>query len=186
MVYSHAHRFIFCHVPRTGGTSITQALCAIVPDARVDGRLYHHSVHAIRDLLGIDYPAFGFCRNPFSRAVSWYGCHYGPRPATAAVRTEFAHFLRGLAGKYWLTAWQHLAINEMLIDTEVCRYETLAEDFGGMCRRFGLTGICGLPHEHDSRQPCHYAEYYTDDARDRVLRHSAADFEKFGYATTLG
>lgn len=93
-IINHTYRFIFVHVPKAGGTSVTSALSALTNycDQEVGGTAFgekvqsayrdrfglaKHSTSAeIRNLVGAvtwgRYFTFGFVRNPFARALSTY------------------------------------------------------------------------------------------------------------------
>lgn len=75
---------------------------------------------------------------------------------------------------------------DMLTDEEgrllvdfVGRYEHLAEDFAGVCRRLGLDAA--LPQLNQSRQTRDYQAYYTPRTRRLVEEHFREDVELFGY-----
>jgi hypothetical protein len=96
MIISHKNKFIFIHVPKTGGTSIVRALYPFLdvendiiigghPDhedgkdhiKQSKGELHKHSTALeIKDAVGKEtwdeYFIFAFVRNPFSRVVSMY------------------------------------------------------------------------------------------------------------------
>jgi len=94
LIISNSKRFIFIHIHKTGGTSITYALdplcCAgdIVLGATDHGELLqknyferfsvskHASVIEVTNSMGVDnwnkYFSFAFIRHPFDRAISWY------------------------------------------------------------------------------------------------------------------
>jgi len=77
MIYSLKHRFVFIHIPRTGGTSITRALLrATYPDAVVDMlELKHAGAEEIRRMVGRDWgDCYRFCtvRSPWEIAASDY------------------------------------------------------------------------------------------------------------------
>lgn len=122
MIISFGRKYVFVHVPKTGGTSMTLALEArakrddvIVADTpkgrrrrrRLDGlrprgRLWKHSTLA--DIDGILGPealtemfVFTLVRNPWDRVVSYYHWLRGQsfdHPAVALARSEdFAGFL---------------------------------------------------------------------------------------------
>lgn len=123
MIVSHRHRYIFVHIPKTGGTSLNLALEARVGrddiilsdtpkgrnrrrrvrDAPARGRLWKHSTLA--DIEGLvdpaifaDYLLIAMVRNPWARAVSyhrWLGQQGFANPAVdLAKRLPFRDFLR--------------------------------------------------------------------------------------------
>ena len=93
MIISHQHRFIFIHVPRTGGEAVTAALAPeLDPHDRVlrsgvepkpgagdpgpDGLGPHSTARAVAASLPLEtwqgYLVFALVRHPVDRMVSWY------------------------------------------------------------------------------------------------------------------
>jgi Sulfotransferase family len=93
MIISHKHKFIFVHVPKTGGTSITFSLInhlgpkdvvmgCLPPfeklswESKKNGGLHKHSkAFEINNSMGKsfdDYYSFAFIRNPYDLIVSQY------------------------------------------------------------------------------------------------------------------
>ncbi len=123
MIISRGRRYIFIHIPKTGGTSMALALEAralkddlMLGDtpkalkrrrrlrgAQAGGRLWKHSTLA--DIDGLvsraearDFFVFTLVRNPWARVLSYYRWLRGQsfsHPAVAAARGhDFAGFLR--------------------------------------------------------------------------------------------
>jgi hypothetical protein len=68
-------KFVFVHLPRTGGTFVTEMIMKFFPSAREIG------YHLPRSLLPKEYgdlPVLGIVRNPWEFYVSWY-YHLWPR-----------------------------------------------------------------------------------------------------------
>jgi hypothetical protein len=122
MILSHGRRFIFVHIPKTGGTSLALALEAKAmkddvligdtPKARqrrkrikgmqTSGRLWKHSklvdMYGLVDQAQIEaYFVFTIVRNPWDRMVSyyhWLRAQSFEHPAVAlAQRLDFSAFL---------------------------------------------------------------------------------------------
>ncbi|MBI1415731.1 MAG: Type II secretory pathway, pullulanase PulA [Limimaricola sp.] len=133
MIVSRARRYIFVHIPKTGGTALTQALEARVgpddiligdtPKARrrrhrlkglqAAGRLWKHST--LSDIAGLvtpeemaDFCIFTLVRNPWDRVVSyyhWLRAQDFAHPAVARAKAlDFSAFLNHPATVASLTA----------------------------------------------------------------------------------
>ena len=62
------HKFIFFHIPKTGGSSITKSLRNNFNVKLHHG--YHNTPMEMNDLYG-GYRSFAFIRNPWDRLVSF-------------------------------------------------------------------------------------------------------------------
>ncbi len=205
MLISITHGFLFVHVQKTAGTSLTRLLdpYALHPSgSRVnklgsdlmlvrDWRRHHFRIHAPlkraqRLIPAEDYAGlfkFAFVRNPWDRLVSWYAyllkdtSHRHHRRVAACAFEEFARaeLKRPDRSQWW-----------MIEDREgrpgldyVGRFETLAEDFAEVCRRLQLPASV-LPRENVStRKP--YQDYYSRELAALVRARWAPEIEAFNY-----
>lgn len=124
MIVSHEHKFIFVHLDRTGGRSITVALAPycgpldiITP---IDGRLgrncegfnRHDSAQEIRRKVGRqvwdEYFKFTFERNPWDKILSRYWDYAGDDKKKAYKKVYERIVGRPLGFKGWFTmrVWQ--------------------------------------------------------------------------------
>ena len=112
MIISHKNKFIFVHVPKTGGTSIAHALYPFLDlsqdvilgghpnheseddeEKRKNGELYKHSsATEIREEVGEEiwrsYYVFACVRNPYSRMVSLYNWWWSTGNGDASKKEE--------------------------------------------------------------------------------------------------
>lgn len=185
----HDRKFIFIHVPRTGGTSITRTLSGFKirpPEGLVS--LGHctigEAVHWLTPEQFSSYLKFAVVRNPWD----WFVSNY------LFARSNPQHFMfNWLIGKsfaQFVQCWDELkplarvqseylfAANGGDVLDKVCRFESLAEDFGWVARAFYLT----LPLDRENSVPHKpYRDYYTPATRDLVARHCAKEIAKFSY-----
>jgi hypothetical protein len=132
MILSQGRKFIFIHIPKTGGTALSLALEARAmkddilfdntPKAkarqhrqkalRAAGRLWKHSTRA--DIEGLvpdmdSYFTFTLVRNPWDRMVSYYhflqSKNFDHPAVTLAKSTSFSAFLNAPATQATLRAW---------------------------------------------------------------------------------
>jgi len=207
MLLSLEKNFIFIHIPKTAGTSITRALrpwCLKpkptpwrrllsrlpLPEApdKANFRQHDRAAWLRRKLPSRLYDGaykFAVVRNPFALVVSNYQ-HLrrktSRRRHRQAQRWDFKAFLRYLERKNRLarvdqTSWISDRNGKLIID-EVLRFETLAEQFNALAERLGLPGE--LPRSNVGA-PVDYRALYDEEAKAIVRRLYVRDFERFGY-----
>jgi hypothetical protein len=150
MILSRGRRYIFVHIPKTGGTALTLALEARAmkddiligdtPKARARrgrirgvksaGRLWKHSTLA--DIAGLasdaeiaDYFTLTLVRNPWDRVVSyyhWLRAQSFAHPAVGLARArDFSGFLNHPQTQASLAAWPYAAYMRDRTGEEQCR-----------------------------------------------------------------
>ena len=206
MLLSESKRFLFVHVQKTAGTSITGLLApyALTPPAsrwnkivsdlglRRDWRRFHFRRHAPlaraervlpADLFGSLFK-FAFVRNPWERLVSWYAYILEDREHRRHRRVghmaDFAAFLQGEAGKRRRSQWWMLqdSMGRLGVDF-VGRFESLDHDIAQVCTRLGIEHQPLSRVKTSRHEP--YQTFYTPALVDFVARHWAREIEAFGY-----
>lgn len=209
MILSNSHRFIFIHIPKTGGTAIARALAPM--DRKVERmgvrRLLSHlpvpedpekaafrkhvSARWVKAKTPAElfdrYAKFAVVRNPFDRAVSYYHylvqneAHHRHEKVKAMT---FESYLEYMIRRQWFhddTQFRMVADadGKMLVE-HILRYESLADDFARLCATFDLPAQPLERHNASKRDA--YETYYREGrARDLVLQLFAKDFDTFGY-----
>jgi hypothetical protein len=206
MPVSPNFRFIYIHIPKCAGSSVSAALKHA--GARMDylgpstseqqrtlGSQWLHHVTAEKLQGALPSPTwkrsfkFTFVRNPWDLLVSFYHFHKAriedadfreQRPEIVRIfecASSFEEWLR--AGIYArpCSAFLKDADGKLSMDF-VGRFENLAADFASVCRHLNIEA--SLPHEKKSEhQP--YRSYYSPELRDVVGAHFREDIERFGY-----
>ena len=191
------HKFIFIHIPKTGGTSIELTF-----KKRIKGSHKHLTLFDYENELKTEiekYFVFSVIRNPWDRLVSYWKYRQGkPHAPIDGKLNEFDKWLKfissldlnNLNGK---TARGNipdfrmgldLQFNSLLnkkneINVNLIRFENLQEDFNTICDKIGIPQQ-QLPHKNATKHK-HYTEYYDDETREIVAEKYAKDIENFGY-----
>jgi chondroitin 4-sulfotransferase 11 len=179
------HKFIFIHIPRTGGTSIEKNFSYIGDEIK------HWNLRDYKNYLNErefnEYFKFTFVRNPWDIVVSkyvtiWYN-------SSSRGHGGKIGYLCGKSLKYFLTYYQpakheHGDSFFDYFDPEemdfIGRFENRKNDLDFISSKVGATidqQIMENPHPHKK----HYTEYYDDEAREIVAEKYAKDIEYFGY-----
>lgn len=211
MIISHKHKFIFIHIPKCAGTTITVSLkdyygynspeklrnadlndFAVFKVARRYGNAYYLEQHSTynevkeyfdNNNLNInEYFKFSCMRNPWERVVSYY---------------EYAHKMAAICNIEWCNKVASMSFFEFITkhtDPQlnwVCnKKNNVAVDFLGSGRNIqkDFNIICdklGIPQQQlphiNKSTHKHYTEYYDDEARQIVAEKYAKDIEYFNY-----
>jgi hypothetical protein len=187
MIVSHRHRFVFAHVPKTGGISVRAALEPFADGQDAAARdTTHETLPALLvrrpDLAG--HFKFAFVRNPWDRLVSFHAYARARLAPTVPQMqgVDFGAMLRLLeAGAPWLTRLHVMRPQREHVRGAdfVGRFEYLDSDFAQVCARLGISAE--LPRKNASRHGA-YASYYDGSGRDFVAARYREDIEEFGYS----
>lgn len=198
VLVSTPHKFVFLHVPKTAGSSITAALydkvdngTSIVPIDRfgwqhkyhVPGTYMHDDFSALKGRVDVpkDFLVFMVVRNPWSRLVSYY------------VATEKDGGLAGFSS--WLDrAWGDDKFRRIMAPAKrwahsipkdyprrFLRFEHLASEWKTLCEDLGFK--VALPHRlKTERSLASWRHYYTEKTHDLVAEKFRDDILEYGYA----
>lgn len=191
---SHKRKFVFIHIPKTGGSSVASS--GIKKKCRVKGHNSRHPKYPLFKDMPPDKDVFyfAFVRNPWDRLVSsfFYLKGGGNQKRDAA---DFKKYFGGAQSfSSLLKNWDDFFANQIhfkpqyqwICDKEgdvtldfVGHFENLQEDFNIVCDKIGIQPR-KLPHRNKTEHK-HYSEYYTDETRELVAEKYAKDIEHFGY-----
>lgn len=214
MIVSHAHRFIFFAVPKTGTQAVRQALSVhLGPDDWQQHALYgqarlpiaalaakghgHLSVREVGPRLDRDtwngYFKFAFVRNPFERFVSAYLFLF--RNSPVAKERGPTQITEGMKAALNHPKFRRRALivpqSELLTDADgglaldhLGRHERLQADFDEIAQRLGLPPT-PLP-VRNATEHAHYSHYYDRALRESVESLYEEDLRRFDYSFERG
>lgn len=190
---NHKHKFIFIHIPKTGGTSIETHIRGNANVAKKQNNK-HNTVKDYMNKTGKlfdKYFSFSFVRNPYDFLVSYY------KFRMVMISGELGRTERFMYSKYSKSNFKDWIINNFYDDPRVIthldflsydsklkvdfigKFENLQEDFNIVCDKIGIVQH-QLPHINKTKHK-HYTVYYDDETREIVAKKYAKDIEYFGY-----
>lgn len=211
MIISPGRKYIFVHIPKTGGTSLSLALEAramaddiLIGDTpkavkrrgrvkalqdRAPGRLWKHS--GLRDIDGLfDPSAFRvvtLVRNPWDRLVSYYHWlreqSFDHRAVAAAKAMPFDAFLTDPVQSQSIAANPFESYVKDRAGRVRCDHFIRLEALSEDLRPFEehLGFRLAVEHVNRSDRDADYRSYYDAALRDHVSQIARADIERFGY-----
>jgi len=207
MLVSQSHRFVFVHVQKTAGTSITELLrpLSLTPSggrvARLcsdlglvrDWRRHHFRKHAplrraervLPPEVFASFYKFAFVRNPWDRLVSWYEFILQDRShrrhAVVSRLPDFETFVRHELARPRRSQWWMLVGRDGRLGIDFAgRFERLDADMAGICGRLGIP-YQPLPHVNRGTRRAPFQQYYTPALAALVRERWAPEIEAFGY-----
>lgn len=208
MLLSESKKFLFVHIQKTAGTSLTRHLKQHIPDITPVLRPHDPISSAEKQLqmsLGQYFKA-AFVRNPFDRLVSWYSMieHHGVLLTEKEKRetpcynkiwqhvlsesNNFEEFILNCQHAEDRSGWKPFLYNQIdyLKDTSgqinadfIGRFENITQDIAKLCRVLGITET-KIPHTNKSTH-ANYRAYYSPHTRAIIEQRFALDLEYFGY-----
>jgi hypothetical protein len=201
MILNNKYKFVFVHIQKTGGTSITNSLYKVEGSENKNNP--HSFLKTIDQNLFNEYFKFCFVRNPWDRLISWYNMmiqkkiHNDFSKYLLENSNTFSEFLdltdiimennpgeinRGLPYPKSIGFNQLDYISDdngkILVDF-VGKFENLEEDYRKICEKIGIK----LELSHENRFPHNpYREYYKKEKDiEKVYLMYKRDIDFFGY-----
>jgi len=207
MLISHEKKFLFIHIQKTAGSSITQLLSKSIPDLSSYHGTHDHAIWAKdnAEFVWSDYYKVAFVRNPWDRLVSWYmmitqvsgslvkqGDTHNINKLWKYVlenSTSFESFLYNCTAtiddqdgekSFLFNQLDYVTDNsgKIIVDF-IGRFESLNHDALQMFNQLNLSNI-ELAHYNASTRS-HYQDYYTHATRRLIARRYERDIDFFGY-----
>ena len=206
MIISHAHKFIFFAVPKTGTHAVREVLrMHLSPDDWEQQMLTgnqtlpiseiaqighgHVTVREIRPYLSQEiwneYHKFAFVRNPFDRFVSI--CAFLNRGNPAFARSPLQWMKEALNRPRFRERilvreqFEQLCNEEREIGIDsVCRYENLQKSLDTILCKLSLPS--SSLNVLNSSEHKVYSEYYDEELKSLVQNLYSTDIEEFNYA----
>jgi hypothetical protein len=211
MIVNDFYKFIFIHVPKCGGSSISECLKSLrgnnrrLPNRRTKHETLNEFLREAENRLLLfpkirtqklpRYFSFGFVRNPWDRAASLYTYlkEKRPRPEIDAI-SSFSEFLKGFdQGTRWIAELHSMRPQKDFFSDStghpaanfIGRFESLTDDFQAVQKRLGFS--LELPHTNKSSNSVRdFRNDYTDEMAEIVARRFADDISLFGYRFETG
>ncbi|WP_158284814.1 sulfotransferase family 2 domain-containing protein [Hoeflea marina] len=210
LLYSLTHKFIFIHVPKTAGLSITRLLRpASLPSRprsqfrRVLSKLpiperpekAYFPMHTTARWSRLKYGAerfdafytFALLRNPYDLFVSRYNFILNGQTHHNAARysaMSFLDFARVEKDKLRFGARDQTSMLDdgsgRIIVRNLFRFENLEASVSRICADIGVSPEAPLPRAHVMPR-AHYSSYYSDESRAIVETIYGRDLKAFGY-----
>lgn len=200
MIVNNKYSFLFVHIQKTAGTSITECLHKI-DGTKIIGNSHSFISHNSVEKLD-DYFKFCFVRNPWDRLVSWYNMM-----VTKRTHNDFSSYLLNNSNNFsefleltdviyetCYLEWdkmipypKSISFNQLdyisdndgniLVDF-IGRFENINEDYNKIMKEIGSN--YPLPHlnKFDHKD---YRNYYTDKDIEKVYNLYKRDIDYFGY-----
>jgi hypothetical protein len=190
---NHKYKFVFIHIPKTGGRSIEKYLLDknIHSDDLVDKFSDNTIINphlTINDYINIygdeilSYFWFCIVRNPFDRIVSEYFYSF-TKKLTSSSFEDFVknfEFESKTYKNHELKQTDFIKNNKKQFDF-IGRFENLEESFHKIADRMLDFDKRNFPHENKSKGKSHYREYFSPPTYNLINEYYGEDILNFKY-----
>jgi hypothetical protein len=199
---SKKHRWLYIHIPKTGGNSIQTILYPYSEDrilirksgghvkdedgaqglgvfndelGLTDNKAKHATLSVYSEKLGErikELFLFASIRNPYDRVISVTAFGGAIVKSRKLLLTDIRLPKKQID---YVTLNGHVAISHFI------RFENMQNDFGEICKRIGIP-ICKLPHKNSSQRERDYDLYLSPAVKKYLYSLYYDDFHAFGYS----
>jgi hypothetical protein len=205
MLISKNKDFVFFHIPKTAGGSITVLLSKYSDNHNKDKQpinkskpgwmtRYHvptkrqsfNHMHSFVDPSYNDYDcknmfSFSFVRNPYTRIISLYKFLKKYEKVPFLRFCKYLHTHRPIS----ITQYKYLSLDNKIPLDFVGKYENIKEDFNYVCEQIGIPErYINLGFEHKA-DLINYKDYYCAEYKEIVDKVFDIDFKTFNYKKEL-
>ena len=189
MILSHSKKFVFIHVHRTGGTSLTNLLLKQVPDLQLD-KTQHRTIRTLGSTFieeHLEFEIFGFTRNPWSRMLSWYFLKHRLEPLSLeGEKKRFEHYLendlalKGQSNQFSYNTLDYFRNQKGApVKANIYRYEAFESEIERLCENYDISFD---PIEKlNSSGMQDYRLYYTSMSKQLIAEKCKKDIAYFKY-----
>ncbi|MGQ7847373.1 sulfotransferase family 2 domain-containing protein [Granulosicoccus sp. 3-233] len=195
--YANRHRIVFIHIPKTGGTSILDALGAGLNDRmHLNWRIYRHA----NKYRFQKYYKFAVVRHPHDRLRSVY--HYLMRGGCGANDSALCEDIRRRAPTFETFIMDYLSRSSLVLHNlfmpqawfvcdelghimtdRILRFENLNKEFSALAQEQGWN-LADLPHRNTGTTRIDDTPM-SQECAVRIHELYEADFDIFDYTDTL-
>jgi hypothetical protein len=190
MIVAPKQKFVFIHVQRTGGTSLTNALKESLGRAHKDYPQHWNAQTAAANILEKykGYYCFGFTRNPWERIFSWYALIYAnDSKSLAEERLRFEAFLQlDEATDFTQNLFHYNTLDYFtnkegaLIADKIYEYKNINDDIKSLFDRFNLP-LSEIPNMNTGAKKNH-KDFYTQKSYNLIAQKCKKDIQYFNYS----
>lgn len=188
-------KIIFCHIDKTGGSSISKLLSPDLicnnPDEPVQHELKHFTMKQLINLVDNQFNYFKFCfvRNPYDRALSKYFHHRkvsgGNQFEQKANMLSFKDWVKNNGLHVFRPQFHYIYKDETLLCDFVGKFENLQDDYKVLQDKFDLPELCHINENYKKPKHIKKLDFYDKYAIEYVNKNYAMDFKYFGYKMYL-
>lgn len=175
-IVSHKHKFIFCHIPRTGGTSFTEFIKPYLgKDDEIEPFEKHQPLYAFKigriSKVFDQYRKISIIRHPYTRFMSLL---YNNPPMSIEYAVE--------GDEYWWSMKRWLCdVDGKVLFNDILKFEELPECAYNFMKTLGIVDI-KTPFPHLNKGESHIdlltdRKCFIDCAKEKYKE----DFELFNY-----